>query len=660
MNELREYILSKKHHQYRVDCPVDFPTLFEKEKLSAKERVTRRFEMLCEMEKAVLLPGEKICFLKTVKSSFEIYTEQEKEEIGLKKYHETGVVSNICPDYEYYLTNGLEKLKKDASAELKREIDALLALTEKYEKEAHKKGDYELEKVLKQVPRYPATSFREALQFFRIIVFALRLEGGNHITCGRFDKILFPYYEKDIKEGVLTKDEAYELVVDFFLSFNKDTDLYFGVQQGDNGQSMVLGGCDGNGGEIYNDLTEFALKASEENLMIDPKINLRVSSKTPIEVFEKGSVLTAAGLGFPQYSNDDIAIPYLINLGYEKEDAENYVVAACWEFIIPRFGMDVVNIDALSFAKIVDVAFYEKLEQSDSFDEFMEHVKAETVKQAEELCAKRYDTAFFEMPFINFSVHITEHEKGGKYNNFGFHGTGIATAADSLYAIKKYVFEESLIDKKTYIDAVRNDFEGNNELLHKLRYETAKMGQNVAEVDDIACVLFDTFAKALEGKTNARGGKYRAGTGSAMNYLWHVNKIGASPDGRRKGEPLGANYSPSLFAKIGGPMSIISSFTKPDLARVCNGGPLTLEFHAGMFDSPDATDKMARLVKAYIDMGGHQLQLNAVNVDKLLDAQKNPDNYSRLIVRIWGWSAYFTELDKEYQDHVIARQAYNV
>ena len=105
-------------------------------------------------------------------------------------------------------------------------------------------------------------------------------------------------------------------------------------------------------------------------------------------------------------------------------------------------------------------------------------------------------------------------------------------------------------------------------------------------------------------------------------------------------------------------MSVISSFTKPDFSKVCNGGPLTLEFHAGLFDSADSTAKVANLVKAYIDMGGHQLQLNAVNLDKLLDAQKNPENYSRLIVRIWGWSAYFTELDKKYQDHVIARHEY--
>ena len=154
---------------------------------------------------------------------------------------------------------------------------------------------------------------------------------------------------------------------------------------------------------------------------------------------------------------------------------------------------------------------------------------------------------------------------------------------------------------------------------------------------------------------NERGGCYRAGTGSAMYYLWHAEEIGASPDGRRKGEAFGANYSPSLFAKLKGPLSVIKSFTKPDLSKVVNGGPLTMEFHSSLFEDNESTNKVADLVEFFIKSGGHQLQLNAVNKDVLIDAQKYPDKYQNLIVRVWGWSAYFVELDKEYQDHVINR-----
>lgn len=143
------------------------------------------------------------------------------------------------------------------------------------------------------------------------------------------------------------------------------------------------------------------------------------------------------------------------------------------------------------------------------------------------------------------------------------------------------------------------------------------------DVDTIAVELLDDFADALAGRKNDRGGIFRGGTGSAMYYLWHADEIGASPDGRRKGEAFGANYSPSLFAKTKGPFSLIKSFVKPNLKRVINGGPLTLEFHSSMFTDEACIQKVAQLVKTYIDLGGHQLQLNAVNADVLRDAQQH-------------------------------------
>ena len=143
-----------------------------------------------------------------------------------------------------------------------------------------------------------------------------------------------------------------------------------------------------------------------------------------------------------------------------------------------------------------------------------------------------------------------------------------------------------------------------------------------------------------------------------MFYIRHASEINASPDGRRKGEFLPANYSPSLFAKVKGPLSIIQSFTTPDLKATANGGPLTLEFHNSMFRSDTGIAKVASLVKTFIAMGGHQLQLNSVNAETLRDAQHHPEQYRNLIVRVWGWSAYFVELDKIYQDHLIQRAEY--
>jgi len=186
------------------------------------------------------------------------------------------------------------------------------------------------------------------------------------------------------------------------------------------------------------------------------------------------------------------------------------------------------------------------------------------------------------------------------------------------------------------------------------------MGQNIEKVDKISIELLNEFSKCLKNKRNEFNGIYRPGTGTAMFYLDHANVLKAGFDGRRKNEPFSANYSPSIYANINGPFSIIESFTKPNLQDCMNGGPLTLEFSSSMFNDKDSIRKIALYIKTFIHKGGHQLQCNAVNINDLKDAQNNPAKYKNLIVRIWGWSAYFVELDKDFQDHVIMRKEYSL
>lgn len=659
-NNLYNFIVSKKHHQYRHTVDWKLAEEYSAKGLSPIDRMTDRFKRVCEEEKPVILEGEQIVFLRTVANLPDVFTEAEWKEIKAKHYiHELGYMSNLSPNYYDTISRGLLEKRETADEYGKAAIDNIIMLSDKYLEEAKKQGRADLVEILTQVPRYPARNFREALQFFRILHYALWLEGNYHNTVGRFDKYMYPYLKADMEKGIYTEETALELLCDFFLSFNKDSDLYVGVQQGDNGQSMMLGGIDENGKDVYNLLSELSLKASYNNKMIDPKINLRVSKSTPAERYTEATNLTKAGLGFPQYSNDDIVIPALEELGYEHNDAVNYTVAACWEFIIPNVGADVANIGAMSYPKAVDKAFHNSLVESETFDEFFESVKKEIFKASDEICNNIKDLWFVPSPFMNVLMDCDIYA-GGKYNNFGIHGTGIATAADTLAAIKKYVYEEKSVTKEELIKAVDENFENTPELLHKLRYDAPKLGNNDDFADNIAVELLDVFADSLKDRTNCRGGVYRAGTGSAMFYLRHAEEIGASADGRRKGEPFGTNFSVSLFANVKGPVSVIASMTKPHFEKAMNGGPLTLEFDQSVFADEDGVEKVGLLVKNFIDRGGHQLQLNTVNLDRMLDAQKHPENYGQLVVRIWGWSAYFVELDKEFQDHVIARQAYKV
>lgn len=656
MTETFEYVLQKKHRAFRKEVTEDFAAEFSAGKLPLAERIVRRFERLAAAEEPHILPGEQIVFLRTTGKAGDVMTEEEWEEYRANngEIHELGYTSNLCGNYAALIREGLDAVRERADEYARREIAAILSLTDRYRAEAQRMGRNDVAEVLSVVPRKPATTFREALQFFRILHFSLWLEGCYHNTVGRFDQYMYPYFAHDLAAGVETPESAEELLADFFLSFNKDSDLYPGQQQGDNGQSMVLGGCDAEGNDCFNALSEMCLRVSKRLLMIDPKINLRVCSKTPIEVYRLGSELTAAGLGFPQYNNDDVIIPALEAYGYRHEDACNYVVAACWEFIIPGVGYEIVNIGAYNLPQAVREATFSYLPGAPDFETFLAGVDSTVRAGAVEKTAKKRAAAFLPSPL--YDLLIPER----RYRNFGFHVTGIAGAADALAAIRCHVFEKKDVDVPRLLSGLETDFEKDPQLLRLLRYESPKMGCDDDAVDSLATRLLDDFADGLEGKRNDYGGCYRAGTGTAMYYLWHANKIGATADGRRKGEPFGTNFSPNLFTKTPGPVSVIRSFTKQHLGRVCNGGPLTLEFASSMFADPESTAKLAELVRFFILRGGHQLQLNAVNAEKLKDAQKHPENYGQLVVRIWGWSAYFVELDREYQDHVIARQEYMV
>jgi formate C-acetyltransferase len=242
---------------------------------------------------------------------------------------------------------------------------------------------------------------------------------------------------------------------------------------------------------------------------------------------------------------------------------------------------------------------------------------------------------------------------GAKYCNYGIHGTGIANAADALAAIDELVFNRGA-DPKRIADALQNNFEGYEDIRADM-LECPKTGNNDGRADEMLCLVTKLFADGLEGLRSDRGGIFRPGTGSAMFYITHGESLGATADGRKKGEWLSANYSPSLNIKLKGPLSVIHSFTKPDLSRIVNGGPLTLELHDAVFKDTDSLTKVAQLVRLFVLRGGHQLQLNTVSRERLLEAQKDPEHHRNLIVRVWGWSGYFVELDKMYQEHIIKR-----
>ncbi len=675
VQKLRDMLMKREHHKYRRTLDRCLWKEFDERGLSAERRMSERLRIMLSEQKPVVLPDERIACLRTVSNLPEIYSDEEKERLfGEFPW----IVGNICPDYATTIGTGLlaqreRCVRRLEGADAKQTeflqclidcIDAVLDFARRYREEALRVGNQVVADTLSRVPAEGARTFQEALQFFRILHFSLWCEGENHNCIGRFDQFMYPYWKRDIEEGRLTEEEAFSLLEEFFTTFNRDHDLYPGVQQGDNGQSMMLGGCDKQGNPVYNDLSTACLRASRELMMIDPKINLRVDKNTPPEVYYEGTLLTKAGLGFPQYANDDVVIPGLVRLGYELEDARDYTVAACWEFIIPRWGMEIPNIDAFSYPDAVN-ACVEKLDTYASFADLMEDVKKSMRAQTKALIDHSNTAQLLPAPFMSLLMddcveRAADICEGSKYNNYGLHGVGLATAVDTLTSIKIHVFDKKDVTAAQLMAASADDYAAEPELLHLVRYETPKFGDADSASDAIACELMSAYAACLDGQKNNRGGIYRPGTGSAMYYMWFAEKMKATPGGHRQNEPLETNYAPSLYVRSKGPLSVIQSFTTPDLQKVINGGPLTMEFHDSVFRDEESIRKVASLVQMFVRRGGHQLQLNAVNRETLLDAQAHPEDHQNLIVRVWGWSAYFVQLDKKYQDHVIARQEYRL
>jgi pyruvate-formate lyase len=415
------------------------------------------------------------------------------------------------------------------------------------------------------------------------------------------------------------------------------------------------------------------LRVSRDLGLIDPKINLRISSHTDLDLLSLATELTRIGLGFPQYSNDDVVIPALVLHDYALEDARDYVVAACWEFIIPGRGMEVVNIGAVSFPAAVDTAIRMGLCAHDDFEGILTRLSEDIHMQVHQLGEAYSRLLLPPAPYYSvFMQGCLEQGKdvsaGLKYNNFGIHGACAANAVDALAAVKYFVFEEHSISPDELLSALESNFSGYEPLRHKLAEEGPKVGNNEVVADTLLVKLFNDLADSCEsyGRT-PRGGILRPGTGSAMYYIWLATGhpgmrepvVGATADGRLKGEPFSANLSPSLGVRVRGPISTLQSFAKVDYQRIFNGGPITMELSDTVFRNPESIRKTAMLVRIFAQLGCQQLQLNSLNLDILLDAKAHPEKHKNLIVRVWGWSGYFCELAPEYQDQIIARHYFD-
>jgi pyruvate-formate lyase len=677
------------YKQYRTSPEVDLLAECDAGQLAWPQRAARLIRRMCEAQKVVIRPEERIVFTRTTGKVPPVYSESQQRDLTSGHVlHELGPISNICADWEMVLSQGLlsrrkvalssrERLKNDPKAVefldcAIETIDAVLDLAHRYAEKASQNQRYDVAKILYRVPAQPASTFHEALQALRLCHAVLWLGGHYHCGLGRFDQYMWPYLKKDLDLGRLDINDAEQLLAEFFLSLNKDSDLYPGIQQGDNGQSLMLGGVKRDGSSGVNELTNMVLRVARGVGMIDPKINLRVSRDTSLDLLELAAELTQIGLGFPQYSNDEVVIPGLVAHGYALEDARDYCVAACWEFLIPGRGMEVVNIGAVSMPAAVDGAIRSGLAAGGSFDEILVRVgtnlRSQVAKLAERSARLLLPPAPYYSVLMNGCLECgCDLSQGLKYNNFGIHGACSSNAADALAAVKALVFDERSLSAQSLLDALATNFAHDERLRRRLFDESPKVGNDDGRADAMLVKLFDLFADACASiPDNGRGGVFRPGSGSAMFYVWLAQGhdamlepvVGATADGRKQGGFFSSSLAPSPGVRVRGPFSVFKSYSKINYQRICNGGPLTLEVSDTVFRNPEAVHQVALLIRLFAAVGCQQLQINTLNVESLKDAQLHPENHKNLVVRVWGWSGYFCELDEAYQNQIIGRHIY--
>lgn len=557
----------------------------------------------------------------------------------------------------------------------------------------------ELEKIAENcewVPANPARSFYEALQSFWFVQLIIQLESNGHsISPMRFDQYMYPYYAADIASGKITKEEAQELLDCLWVKFNDinkvrdegSTKAFGGYPMF---QNLIVGGQTPDGRDATNELSFMCLEATAHVRMPQPSISIRVWNKTPEDLLLKAAEVSRIGLGMPAYYNDEVIIPALVNRGLTLEDARDYGIIGCVE--PQKMGKTEGWHDAAFFnmAKVLELTIYNGECPNDctkcsvkcstkqlgpktgeftsfkTFDEFMEAFRQQMAYFVKLLVIadNAVDLAHAQkapLPFLSSMVADcikrgkSLGEGGAIYNFTGPQGVGVANVGDSLAALKYLVYEQKVISPVELKEALQKNFEGKEDLRQILLTRAPKYGNDDDSVDLLAREAALIYCREVEKYTNPRGGRFQPGLYPVSANVPLGAATGATPDGRLAGTPLADGVSPASGRDLKGPTAAVTSVAKLDHHIASNGTLLNQKFHPAALAGESGLRNLASLVRTFFDQKGLHVQFNVVSKETLLDAQRNPERYRSLVVRVAGYSAFFTALDKAIQDDIIAR-----
>jgi pyruvate formate-lyase/glycerol dehydratase family glycyl radical enzyme len=581
--------------------------------------------------------------------------------------------------------------------------DALIRYAERHAEKARElakkeKGPQrrkEIEKIAEictHVPAHAPRNFWEALQYYWFVHLGviIELNGWDSFNPGRLDQHLYPFYKKGLEDGSLTKERAKELLEAFWIKFNNQPappKVGVTAEESSTYTDFALintGGVKADGSDAVNELSYFILDIVEEMRILQPSSAVQISKKSPDRFLKRALQIIKTGFGQPSIFNTDVIVQELVRQGKSIEDARDGGSSGCVE--VGAYGKENYNLTGyFNLVKVLEITLNNGLDprtgkkiglktgdpsRFSSFDQLFEAFKKQLnyfvdVKIQGNNIIERLYAEYVPATFLSFLISDCiekgkdYHDGGARYNTSYIQGVGLGTATDSLTAIKYNVYDKKIISMKEILEALKNNFTGRENLRQRLLNRTPKYGNDEDYVDEVMKSIFEVYFEAIDGRPNTKGGCYCINMLPTTVHIYFGRVIGATPDGRKASEPLSEGVSPVQGADRHGPTAVIKSVAKMDHART-GGTLLNQKFSPHLLATEEGIDKLAYLIRSFFKLDGHHIQLNVVTAEILRDAQKNPEKYRDLIVRVAGYSDYFLDINKNLQDEIIARTEHQV
>jgi len=576
--------------------------------------------------------------------------------------------------------------------------DALIHFAERHaelaeymsEQESDPQRKLELERiaaVCRRVPANPPRDFWEALQYYWFVHLGVttELNTWDAFDPGRLDQHLYPFYQRGMEEGSLTREAAEELLQCFWIKFNNQpAPPKVGVTAAESGTytdfaQINTGGVRPDGSDGVNEVTYLLLDVIEEMRLLQPSSSIQVSKKNPDRFIKRAARIIRTGYGQPSVFNADLIVQELMRTGKSVVDARQGGSSGCVE--VGAFGKENYNLTGyFNLPKVLEITLHNGVDPRTGTQIGLQSGDPQGFESYEDLFAafrqqlnhfvdikvrgnnviERLFAVFMPCPFLSILIDDCVatgkdyHDGGARYNTTYIQGVGLGSITDALAAIKYHVFDQGTLSMGDLLGVLGENFEGHELTRQLLLNKTPKFGNDDEYADGVMVEVFEAYFDAIDGRPNTKGGAYHINLLPTTVHVYFGEVIGALPDGRLAGVPLSEGISPVQGADRHGPTAVLRSAAKMDHVRT-GGTLLNQKFTPQLLDSDKNLDNLVQLVRTYFKLDGHHIQFNVVDGDTLRDAKANPQLHRDLIVRVAGYSDYFCDLSEALQDEIITR-----